>query len=67
MTFTEKYLRAAGTVAVGGRQVKRDHVSIEPEIEETVRKAAAEYLPRLLPSPDDETPPASDGTTQVVA
>ena len=59
MTFTEKYLRAAGTVAVGGRQVKRYHVSIEPEIEVNVQKAAAEYLPRLLPSPDGETPPAS--------
>jgi len=59
MTFTEKYLRAPGTVAVGGRQVKRYHISIAPEIEETVLKAAAEYLPGLLPSADDETPPAS--------
>ena len=58
MTFHEKYLRAAGTVAVGGRQVKRYHVSIEPEIEETIKKAAAEFLPRLLAAPD-ETPPAA--------
>ena len=59
MTFNEKYLRAAGTVRVGGRQVKRYHISIEPEIEVGIQKAAAEFLPRLLPSPDDETPPAS--------
>src|SRR5258708_27397798 len=58
MTFNEKYLRAPGTVAVGGRQVKRYHVSIEPEVEEAIQKAAAEFLPGLLPSPD-ETPPAS--------
>ena len=59
MTFNEKYLRAAGTVTVSGRQVKRYHISIEPEIEVGIQKAAAEFLPRLLPSPDDETPPAS--------
>ena len=59
MTFNEKYLRAAGTGTVSGRQVKRYHISIEPEIEVGIQKAAAEFLPRLLPSPDDETPPAS--------
>ena len=59
MTYTEKHLRAAGVVAVGGRQVKRYHISIEPEIEENIQKAAAGFLPRLLPAPDDETPPAS--------
>ena len=59
MTFNEKYLRATGTVTVSGRQVKRYHISIEPEIEVGIQKAAAEFLPRLLPSPDDETPPAS--------
>ena len=59
MTFNEKCLRSAATFAVGGRQVKRYHISIEPEIEEAIQKAAAEFLPRLLPSPDDETPPAS--------
>jgi len=59
MTFAEKYLRSAGPVAVGGRQVKRYHVSIKPEIEENIEKAAAEFMPRLLPAPDGETPPAS--------
>jgi hypothetical protein len=59
MTFTEKHLRAAGTVAVGERQVKRYHISIEPDIEEAIQKAAADFLPRLLPAPDDETQPAS--------
>ncbi len=59
MTFAEKYLRAPGRIAVAGRQVKRYHVSIEPEIDEGIQKAAAEFLPRLLPAPDGETPPAS--------
>lgn len=59
MTFNEKYLRAAGVVAVCGRQVKRYHISIEPEIEVGVRKAAYDFLPRLLPDPEHDTPPAS--------
>jgi hypothetical protein len=59
MTFNEKYLRAHGTIAAGGREVKRYHVSIEPDIEAGIQKAAAEFLPRLLPAPDEETPPAS--------
>lgn len=59
MTFTEKHLRAPGTIDVGGRQVKRYHVSAEPGIEDGVQKAAREFLPRLLPPPDDDTPPAS--------
>ncbi len=49
MTFNEKYLRAHGAIAAGGREVKRYHVSIEPEIEAGIQKAAAEFLPRLLP------------------
>jgi hypothetical protein len=59
MTYNEKYLRAAGTVAIGGRQVKRYHVSIEPDIEVGVQKAAYDFLPRLLPAPELDTPPAS--------
>ena len=59
MTFNEKYLRTAGTVTVGCRQIKRYHISIEPEIEVGIQKAAAAFLPRLLPTPNDKTPPAS--------
>jgi hypothetical protein len=72
MTFAEKYVRSPGTVAVAGRQVKRYHVSIEPEIEANFDKAAAEFLARLLPAPDGETPPAwlvilHRGATEVAA
>ncbi len=59
MSFSEKYLRALGPVPVGGRQVKRYHVSIEPEIEDSVQQAAYAFLPRLVAPPDDETPPAA--------
>jgi hypothetical protein len=59
MTYNEKYLRAAGTVAVGGRQVKRYHISIEPDVEVGIQKAAYDFLPRLLPEPEPDTPPAS--------
>jgi hypothetical protein len=59
MTYNEKYLRTAGTVTVGGRQVKRYHISIEPDIEVGIQKAAYDFLPGLLPAPESETPPAS--------
>ena len=59
MTYDEKYLRTGGTVAVGGRQVKRYHISIEPDIEVGVQKAAYDFLPGLLPEPEPDTPPAS--------
>lgn len=59
MPFTEKHLTTLCPVDVAGRQVKRYHVSIEPEIEDGVQQAAYDFLPRLLPAPDDETPPAS--------
>ncbi len=59
MTFNEKHLRSAGAVSVGGRRVKRYHISIEPDIEVAIQKAAYEFLPRLLPDPGHDTPPAS--------
>jgi hypothetical protein len=60
MSFTEKYLRAPGPVEIAGRQVKRYHVStLDADIEDGIQKAAYGFLPRLLPAPDDETPPAS--------
>jgi len=59
MTFNEKYLRAgrhrhrrrSPGQALSHQYRARDRGGIQ--------KAAAEFLPRLLPSPDDETPPAS--------
>jgi hypothetical protein len=60
MTYTDKYLRAPGPVEIAGRQVKRYHVATaDTGIEDGVQRAAAAFLPRLLPAPDDETPPAS--------
>lgn len=60
MPFTEKYLRSAGVIEAGGRQVKRYHVAAEgSEIEDGICRAAYEFLPRLLPEPDGSTPPAS--------
>jgi hypothetical protein len=58
MPFTEKFLRLPGVIEAGGRQVKRYHVSTaDAEIAEGVQRAAYDFLPRLLPEPDDETPP----------
>lgn len=60
MSFTEKYLRALGPVEIAGRQVKRYHVTtVAAGIENGVQRAAYEFLPRLLPPGDDQTPPAS--------
>ena len=60
MTFTEKYLRTPGVLEIAGRQVKRYHVNtVDAEISGGVLSAAYDYLPRLLPEPDEETPPAS--------
>jgi len=59
MTFTEKYIRAHGVVDAAGRQVKLYHVSSAGvRIAEGIRQAAYEFLPRLLPRPDGQTPPA---------
>jgi len=60
MTFVEKFLRVPGVVQIAGRQVKRYHVnSDDAEIEDGIQAAAYGFLPRLLPAPDGETPPAS--------
>ncbi|MEP7026911.1 MAG: hypothetical protein ABJB47_24500 [Actinomycetota bacterium] len=60
MPFTDKYLRTAASVEASGRQVKRYHVSTaDAAIEAGIQRAAGEFLPRLLPAPDGETPPAS--------
>ncbi|MFC4587941.1 hypothetical protein [Sphaerisporangium corydalis] len=59
MAFKEKYLRVADPIEIGGRQVKRYHITtFDTEIEEPVQKAAYAYLPEVLPA-RDETPPAA--------
>lgn len=60
MAFTEKYLRSVGPVKVAGREVKRYHVAaIGTEIDDGIQRAAYGLLPKLLPPPDGEAPPAS--------
>ena len=59
MGFTEKYLSIQPVITIAEREIKRYHVNgddapIEPEIQ----RAAEEFLPKLLPQPD-ETPPAT--------
>lgn len=52
-------LLVAPPVEIGGRQVKRYHVSVfETPIEDDVSAAAEAFVPTLLP-PADGTPPAS--------
>ncbi len=57
MSFAEKLLFVPPPLEVGGRQVKRYHVTRDPAgIEPAVEKAAYAFLPSLLPEPDG-TPP----------
>lgn len=59
MTFTEKFLRGRAAIEVGGRSVKRYHVTPWPEgVEPEIERAALALLPELLPEPDG-TPAAS--------
>src|SRR5258708_26224128 len=59
MPITEKFLRAPGPIEIGGRMLKRYHLTtFEAEIEPRIQKAACDILPELVPQPDDETPPA---------
>lgn len=59
MTFCEKYLRTSEVIEVAGRWVKRyDISSADGQIAEGIQKAAYDFLPRLLPAPDGEAPPA---------
>ncbi|MFJ7203846.1 hypothetical protein ACIQWR_09980 [Streptomyces sp. NPDC098789] len=59
MTFTEKLLTVPAPIEVGGRRIKRYHVTYDPAgIEPGVERAAYALLPELLPEPDG-TPPAS--------
>lgn len=59
MAFTEKPLRVLPPVEVGGRRVKRYHVTADPAgIDPGVAEAAYAILPELLPEWDG-TPPAT--------
>jgi len=59
MAVAEMYVSAQGVIECTGRQVKRYHVSAEAGmIADSIQAAAYQFLPRLLPKPDDETPPA---------
>ncbi|MGW0553974.1 hypothetical protein ACWDZ6_07230 [Streptomyces sp. NPDC002926] len=59
MTFAEKRLWAPPPIEVGGRHIKRYHVTGDPDgIDPAVEKAAYTILPELLPEPDG-TPPAT--------
>ena len=58
MSITEKILRAPHPIEIGGRTLKRYHITtFEAEIEPGIRKAAWDIVPELAPQPDDETPP----------
>ncbi len=53
MAYAEKHLIALEAVEIGGRHVKRYHVTADPAgIEPEVEKAAYALLPELLPEPD---------------
>jgi hypothetical protein len=59
MTFAEKCLRGHGFVETAGRRMKRYHISsADGRIAQGIQQAAYQFLPRLLPEPDNETPPA---------
>jgi hypothetical protein len=60
MGFFEKDLRVLDPVVVGGRHVKRYEVTTPGlVIEEDVRTAALEFLPKLFPDFADPTPPVT--------
>jgi hypothetical protein len=59
MAVAEMYLSTQGVIECAGRRVKRYHVSAEAGvIAGGIQDAAYQFLPRLLPEPDEVTPPA---------
>lgn len=59
MAFAEKYLFVPDPIDIGGRHIKRYHVTSDPAgIDPRVEEAAYAFLPGLLPEPDG-TPPAT--------
>ena len=60
MPYAPRYLTTHPLTEVIGRRLKHYHVTATAAgIEPGVQKAAYDILPRLLPEPDDTTPPAS--------
>jgi hypothetical protein len=59
MAFRDRHLTVLPPIELGGRQVKRYHVSVfESPIEDGIQAAAEALAPSLYP-PADDTPPAS--------
>lgn len=59
MPIAEMHLSTPGVIRCNGRRVKRYHLTADGgKIADGIQDAAYEFLPRLLPRPDDETPPA---------
>ena len=58
MTYSEKYMSTPDAIETADRWVKRYHISASgTQIPEGIQNAAYDFLPQLLPKPDDETPP----------
>ncbi|GII57879.1 hypothetical protein Pth03_62680 [Planotetraspora thailandica] len=59
MAFAEKLLWVPPPIELGGRHIKRYHVTADPAgIDPEIEKAAYAILPELFPEPDG-TPPAT--------
>jgi hypothetical protein len=59
MAVAEMQLSAPGVIECSGRWVKRYHISADGgTVADPIQDAAYDFLPRLLPKPDDQTPPA---------
>lgn len=59
MPYSEKYMHAAGVMEVSGRFMKRYDISAMGTcIPDGIQRAAASFLPQLIPEVDEETSPA---------
>lgn len=59
LTLTAKQLRAKPRITIGERRFKRYHVTDDgSEIAQEIQQAAYAFVPRLLPTFDDDTEPA---------
>lgn len=58
MAYAEMHLSTPGVIESSGRRVKRYHLTADGgKIAGGIQEAAYDFLPRLLPKPDGETPP----------
>jgi hypothetical protein len=63
--ITEKFLRAPGPIEIGGRMLKRYHITtFEAEIEPGNLKAACDILPDLTGYINDTLPEGRTGGAQ---